>query len=843
MKIFRILLAFSLLSIVTAEAATTLEQAWTIAPGANFIPDDPTFALSATSNAERGIAYNPATGNVLITSRTTGTRVIVVDGATGAYKHQLSTSGVSGGGGAVLSMIGVGEDGVVYAANLVTASGPNLKIYRWASDAAPTVEEPRLPEVAWLGDPAMDPATGISAGAQRWGDTMAVRGAGLNTQIAVGSGASPVAIFTTADGVTFTPTYINGVTLNGQCRGIAFGAGSTLYVRGSGNQIPVRRVTFNLSVNPGTFDELNQFSVFPLVNASGNQFLLFTTDVVNGWFAGFDHTQLTTTPDTVRIFDISGPAVPPVPLATANIPTNNANGNAAGSTAMGGGRLYVCDTNNGVVAYNIVALESEPNQRPTVVIQSAAMRGTTGLMDIVFRINDPDDTTVKTRALAFIDGQRSFAKLIKPSTFAEGTASKIGGTIATNTDHTLTWNVAADWNIDLGQIKLEILAMDGRGLLPLDWVTIPAANGQPELTISKNAPTDQEVLDALFWQYASGDPGLKIENGILRANATAGTFSGVVLVNGTSVDTYGPAWAMRSMNLTPAEGSEVNRAATTRAAITETARWHATQKPYEEIDVLVGVAFPIRPGFTKVSAIAAASDVIVLREDGTIDAWNSVLGGGAPSFTGIKAIAAGEQLGIALKNDGTVSAWASYNDSGQANVPEDLVDVVAISSRWQHSLALKSDGTVIAWGLNEFGQANVPADLNNAIAIETSMYGSLAKKSDGTYVTWGDFPTPPSWEGITAVAAGWHHAAGLKLDGTVTVWGADAHGNATVPDGLMGVVAIDCGSASTYALKSDGTVVAWGYNSGGRTSIHPDIHGVTAIAAGHAHAILLKKAP
>jgi alpha-tubulin suppressor-like RCC1 family protein len=93
------------------------------------------------------------------------------------------------------------------------------------------------------------------------------------------------------------------------------------------------------------------------------------------------------------------------------------------------------------------------------------------------------------------------------------------------------------------------------------------------------------------------------------------------------------------------------------------------------------------------------------------------------------------------------------------------------------------------------------------------------------------------------VAAGWDHAAGLKLDGTVTAWGVNDYGQATVPDGLSGVVAIDCGSASTYALKSDGTVVAWGYDDGGRTSIHPDIRGVTAIAAGNAHAILLKKAP
>jgi hypothetical protein len=46
------------------------------------------------------------------------------------------------------------------------------------------------------------------------------------------------------------------------------------------------------------------------------------------------------------------------------------------------------------------------NTAPTVVIQSAAMRPGTTLMDVVYRVNDPDDATVKTRALAFVDGVR-----------------------------------------------------------------------------------------------------------------------------------------------------------------------------------------------------------------------------------------------------------------------------------------------------------------------------------------------------------------------------------------------------------------------------------------------------
>lgn len=78
------------------------------------------------------------------------------------------------------------------------------------------------------------------------------------------------------------------------------------------------------------------------------------------------------------------------------------------------------------------------NVAPTVVIQSAAMRPDTTLMDVVYRVNDPDDATVKTRALAFVDGERSFANVLKPVTFVEGTAAKLGDVISSNTNHTLT---------------------------------------------------------------------------------------------------------------------------------------------------------------------------------------------------------------------------------------------------------------------------------------------------------------------------------------------------------------------------------------------------------------------
>jgi hypothetical protein len=40
-------------------------------------------------------------------------------------------------------------------------------------------------------------------------------------------------------------------------------------------------------------------------------------------------------------------------------------------------------------------------------------------MDVIYRVNDPDDATLKVRALAFVDGERSFAKVLRPVTFVE----------------------------------------------------------------------------------------------------------------------------------------------------------------------------------------------------------------------------------------------------------------------------------------------------------------------------------------------------------------------------------------------------------------------------------------
>ena len=495
------------------------------------------------------------------------------------------------------------------------------------------------------------------------------------------------------------------------------------------------------------------------------------------------------------------------------------------------------------------------NTAPTVVIQSATMRPGTTLMDVVYRVNDPDDATVKTRALAFVDGVRSFAKVLKPVTFVEGTATKLGDAIPSNTNHTLTWDVATDWNIDLGQVKFEVLAMDARGLLPIDWITIPAAGGQPAMTISKNSPTDAEVLDAFFWQYADGDPWLTLANGVLTGNTGSGVFADYVLANGITLQSYSTAYIFKKMNLDPANSTETGYASNTaRAGLLTTSNWHAVNRPYTSVSIVVGWGHngygqtTIPAGLTDIISVATGEyHSLALKSDGTFIGWGWNFYGQATAptgLTGVIALAAGYEHSLALKGDGTVVAWGG-NDYGQATVPAGLTGVIAVAASDNHSLALKSNGTVVGWGDNNSGQSTVPASLTGVTMIATGYFHSLALKSNRTVTCWGNNDSnqivPPS--GLTeviAIAAGFTHSLALRSNGTIVGWGDNSLGQASAPTGLTGVTAIAAGNAHSLAVKSDGTVVGWGHNDSGQVTIPLGMKGVSKIAAGGHNSLALK---
>jgi hypothetical protein len=237
------------------------------------------------------------------------------------------------------------------------------------------------------------------------------------------------------------------------------------------------------------------------------------------------------------------------------------------------------------LALSCTACIAATNTPPAAQVLSATMRPGTTWMDVTYRITDPDDATVKVRALAFKDGVRSFANVIRPVTWAEGTQTNIGDAIATGATNTLTWDVRADWNIDLAQVKFEVLCRDNRALLPFNWITIPATSNTPALTISTSVPSAAQVLDGLFWMYADGDPWLSVSSGNLRGTAASGIFSNEVLVSGSSLQSGTPTvFLYKKMDICRATVAEKSLAISARSPITSKydLSMYAVNRPWDE---------------------------------------------------------------------------------------------------------------------------------------------------------------------------------------------------------------------------------------------------------------------
>ncbi len=326
--------ALCFVRIPNARAQTiTITNLWSISTS-----DGRAYVTSGTT--ERGIAYNPATGHVLLVSRAGSLQVVILNADTGAELGFLDTTGISGGT-FVLSLIGVADDGAIYGANLSTSTtAPNFKIYRWASETA-------TPTVAY--GPG-DPGNGV---AMRWGDAFHVRGAGTTTQlIAAGSTSSLAAIFTTADGTNFTATTLTpvGISPTDLGRGLAFGTNNTFYGKQNGSAL-VRHMSFDLGNGTnGTATLITNLPVDAAAVGIGVDLadrLLSAVQTSNG-----------TSPHNLIVYDISAPTAPAL-IGTLAFPGPfTANVNLVGASDIGGGRIFAVDTANGILAVRVVVSQA-----------------------------------------------------------------------------------------------------------------------------------------------------------------------------------------------------------------------------------------------------------------------------------------------------------------------------------------------------------------------------------------------------------------------------------------------------------------------------------------------------
>ncbi len=326
----------------------------------------------------------------------------------------------------------------------------------------------------------------------------------------------------------------------------------------------------------------------------------------------------------------------------------------------------------------------------------------------------------------------------------------------------------------------------------------------------------------------------------------------------------------------------------------------------------------VPPGLGGVAAIAAgAAHTLALMSNGTVVAWGKNASGqvtgtsntsmpfwdvavpvtlGGQVLNGVTAVAAGEEVSVAVKSDGSVVVWGSTGD-GLTTVPAPAQSGVAKVAAGNHIAALKNGGAVVAWGRNNNGQTVVPAGLSGATAIAAGRFHSLAlvPAIPPVLVTQ---PVSQSvlagrWASFAAEASGtapftyqWrkdgtnlfgatnasyilgsvrsNHAGAYTvvasnafgsitssppailtvasvLPGRVIAWGRAASGAVTVPTSLNSVIALAANGEHTLALNRNGTVVAWGLNDRGQTNVPPGLAGAVGVGAGYYHGLAVKQ--
>ena len=196
---------------------------------------------------------------------------------------------------------------------------------------------------------------------------------------------------------------------------------------------------------------------------------------------------------------------------------------------------------------------------------------------------------------------------------------------------------------------------------------------------------------------------------------------------------------------------------------------------YDTDGLGVGPGMDVPPGISDVASISAGmTDVLALRNDGTVAAWGSGPTNVPSGLFNVSSVAAGGSAygNIALQSNSTVVLFGDLSPSS----PYRINDVVAVAAGEDQILELNADGTVAESGGQGVGgpQPHLMPGLANVIAIAAGA-GSLALKADGTVVGWDGLPANPlpgvsNVVAIAAPAGDYTEGAyllALKADGTV----------------------------------------------------------------------------
>lgn len=323
-----------LLAASTASAQSTIQPLPTFGTGGWLAPG--TSAYLTTGHTERGLAFNPVTGHLVLVSRAGGNNIRILDGATGTDLGGLDPTGM-GGGTYTLDMCDIDQTGAIYVGNLSTSLTSNFKVYKWNDE---TLAVP--PSLAF------DALVNVT----RTGDAFAVRGGitGPATFAAAGTVAAAA-----GSNSSFTVGTLDGTnTFTSYTQVPGTGAASNDY------RLSLTWVDQDTLI--GNQGGLARYTDFTPSAATVAASIPFTTTsqramdyaVIGGvpCLAVIDSIS-----SNVSVYDITLPSAPQLILQANNTTgTLSANTNATGSVQWGviGGNtatLYAMSTNHGIQAF------------------------------------------------------------------------------------------------------------------------------------------------------------------------------------------------------------------------------------------------------------------------------------------------------------------------------------------------------------------------------------------------------------------------------------------------------------------------------------------------------------
>lgn len=351
-------------------------------------------------NNTRGMAYNAATGHLIVISRSGGQRPVVLDAATGDSLTTLSVQGVTGGFFPT-SLVDVSPSGEIFISNMTLNSGTvSYTLYGYEN----VDSEPRIVY------------SGNLNAELRYGDSFRADFTGSVPAFYVGGSNHPNLAKLTYDKEAGVVTEVTT---------FSFPAAELRAVRGispiaAEDSLWVNEFDFELrkiSTITGEIGTVVPASVFPTKES-----LWIDYKVANGrQLAAVFPSNLTANGQSASIIDVAtGTEI----AYTSASSFANANGNGAGGPILDieNGRMYLLATNNAIQAYDISAYIPEPP--PSISSFNLLSPGNSTLL--VLGSDDEEEVTIDwEEAMSTVAWSRSNMVYLNDS-YAHGGEGNLG---------------------------------------------------------------------------------------------------------------------------------------------------------------------------------------------------------------------------------------------------------------------------------------------------------------------------------------------------------------------------------------------------------------------------------